>query len=164
MHAQSYFREWFELIVKLMDRIDGFKFYQNFCCRKSWYMNPRKKTDGLYEKNPISWIRKAAIMACYLVNWKILDFGNHEAPPFLDNLLGCDSAWLLLWWKHQSFECKVDATRNQNCSLQESKIVKKGNIFCTLCNFQRNRTWMPVHCIYSYRILILVTMLLLLFT
>lgn len=83
MHAQSYFREWFELIVKLMDKIDGYKFYQNFCCRKSWYMNHRKKTDGLYEKNPISWRRKTAIMACYLVNRKILDLESMKPLPSL---------------------------------------------------------------------------------
>ena len=69
---------------------------KTFAVEKVGIMNPWKKADGLCEKNPISWIRKAAIMACYLVNQKILDFGNHEAPPFLDNLLGCDSAWLLL--------------------------------------------------------------------
>lgn len=44
------------------------------------------------------------------------------------------------------------------------RLLKKGIFSVLYVIFKEIPTWMPVHCIYSYRILILVTMLLLLFT
>ena len=44
------------------------------------------------------------------------------------------------------------------------RLLKKGIFSVLYVIFKEIPTWMPVHCIYSYRILILVMMLLLLFT
>ena len=86
MHAQSYFREWFELIVKLMDKIDGYKLYQNFCCRKSWYYESLKKDWWTMWKKS-NQLNKKARLQSWLATWSTERYWTLETMKPLPSLI-----------------------------------------------------------------------------